>query len=82
MELKTFNQSPARKHLSGRAYYLAETNVPSVNADNVRTSRNPDVSFVFAGPQLPLCVNLKKLRVQRSLKKTERQFFNCDINLR
>lgn len=49
VKLKTLNQPSARKHLSRRAYDLAQEYVPGIHADNVCAARHPDVRLVFAG---------------------------------
>jgi hypothetical protein len=47
----------------------------------MRAASNPDVGLVLTGLQLTPGVYLKKLRMQRPLKKAERQFFYTYINL-
>jgi hypothetical protein len=81
-ELKTLNQTPMREHLAGRAYNFTQTRIIGKNAGNVSASGNPDNRLVFLGPQVPAGVNLEKLRMQWSLEKAERQFFNSYIDLR
>ncbi len=81
-ELETLNQTSMRKHLAGRAYNFTEACIIGKNTDNMSAARNPDNRLVFFGPQVPAGINLEKLRMQRSLKKTECQFFNSYIDLR
>ena len=46
------------------------------DTDNMSTACNPNAGLIFVCFQLSLGVNLEKLRMQRSLIKGERQFFN------
>ena len=81
LELKTLNQASVRKHLAGRADNFAQASIISKNSDDVGAPCNPDNSLVFLALQVPAGVNLKKLRMQRSLEETERQFFDSNIDL-
>ena len=80
-ELETLNQASMRKHLAGRAYNFTEAGIIGKNTDNVSASCNPDNRLIFLGPQVPAGINLEKLRMQRSLKKAECQFFNSYFDL-
>ena len=68
-ELKSLNQTPLRQHLTRCAYNLTEAHILDKHADNMCAACNPDKSLVLSALQLPLCINLEKLRVQRSLVK-------------
>ncbi len=81
-ELKTFDQAPGGQHLAGCADNFSKTCVACENADNMRATGEPDNRLVLLGTQFPVGVNLKKLRVQRSLEKTEHQFFDGYVHLR
>jgi len=81
-ELKSLNQTTLGQHLTRYAYDLTEADITGKYADNMSAACHPDKGLIFIRFQLPLIINLKKLRVQRSLKKTERQFLNSHINLR
>jgi hypothetical protein len=80
-ELETFDQTSMWKQLAGRAYDLAQARILGKHANNVGAAGNPDKSLVLVGLQLPLGINLEKLRMQRSLKEAECQLFNCYIDL-
>jgi len=82
LKLKTLDQTALRKHLTRPAHNFAKTNIARENTHNMRAPGNPDIHFVFLGPELTLFENLEKLRMQRPLKKTECQFFNSNIGLR
>ncbi len=71
-ELKTLYQASRGQHLAGRAYNLSEARISGKNTDNVSAACNPDNGLVLFGIQVPVGINLEKLRMQRSLKKAER----------
>ena len=81
-ELKTLNQTSRRQHLARRAYNLSEADIAGENADNMSAACDPDNRLVSFGIQGPAGINLEKLRVQRSLEKTEHQFLNSYVDLR
>jgi hypothetical protein len=81
-ELETLNQPSVRKQLAGCAYNFTKAGIVGENTDNVSAASNPDNRLVFFCPQVPAGINLEKLRMQRSLKKAEYQFFNSYIDLR
>ena len=81
-ELESLDQTAMREHLPRCAHNFRKTGVPGKNAYNMRAACDPDNSFVFFCLQLPLRIYLKKLRVQRSLEKTEGQFVNCYVDMR
>ena len=80
-ELKTLNQAARGEHLAGCTNYLSHTRICRKDADNMSAAGNPDNRLIFGGSQSPTGINLEKLRMQRSLKKTERQFLNSYIDL-
>jgi hypothetical protein len=80
-ELKTLNQTPRGQHLAGRAYDLGKADIIGKDADNMSTSCDPNNRLVLFGIYFPIGINLEKLRMQRSLKKAEHQFFNSYIDL-
>ena len=81
-KLEALNQPAMRKHLARRAYHLGQADIAGKDADDVSAARHPDDGLVLLRLQLPLRVYLKKLRVQRSLKKAEGQFVDCYIDMR
>ena len=48
----------------------------------MRTARHPNLRLVLLSLQLPRGIELEKLRVQRTLKKAERQLVDGDVGLR
>ncbi len=70
-ELKTLNQTSRGEHLTRCANDLTEAHIPGKHTYNVSATCNPDKCLVLLGLQLPTGINLKKLRMQRSLEKTE-----------
>jgi len=81
-ELESFNQALMRQQLVWCAYNLTEADAAGKDAGHMGAAGNPDSSFVFLGFWFSLGVDLKELRMQRSLKKTECQFLNGYIDLR
>ena len=81
-ELEALNQTSLRQRLTRRAYNLAEAHIARKHTDNVGAARNPDKRLVLFGFQLPLGVNLEKLRMQGPLEETEYQFLDSYIDLR
>jgi len=67
-ELEAFEQSAGRQHLAGSAYHFGKAYVAGKDADDVRASGDPDNRFVFFSIDMPVGINLEKLRMQRSLK--------------
>lgn len=81
-ELKTFDQAPRGQHLPGCADNFGKTCIACEDADNVCAACEPDDRLILLSTQFSVGVNLKKLRVQRSLKETEHQFVDSYIHLR
>lgn len=80
-ELKTLNQTSRGQHLAGCAYDLNKTDIADKDADDMSASGNPDNRLVLFGIYATVGINLEKLRMQRSLKQAEHQFFNSYIDL-
>ena len=80
-ELEAFEQSAGRQHLAGSAYDFGEADVAGKNADDMCASCYPDDRFIFFCIDMPVGVNLEKLRMKGSLKQTKHQFINCYIDL-
>ena len=76
------HQPPARKRLIGTADQLRQTGILDKNADNMRTARRPQQHLISFRLQMPAGINPKQFRVQRTLKKGEGQFTNCQVGLR
>ena len=81
-ELKAFEQSSRRQHLPGSAHDFGKANIAGEDTDDVCASGYPDDRFVFFSVDMPVGVNLEKLRMERSLEKTKHQFINRYIDLR
>lgn len=80
--MEPLNQTSLRQGLMGDTYHLTEANVTGEDTDHVSTARNPDKGLVFLSLQPAFGVDLKKLRMKRSLKKTEGQFIDGYIDFR
>ena len=62
-ELKTFEQSSRGQHLPGSANDLGKTDIAGENTNDVSASCHPDDRFVFISIDMPVGVNLEKLRM-------------------
>jgi hypothetical protein len=81
-ELKTLYQASRRQHLAWWAHNLGKARIIGKNTDNVSTACNPDNRLVLLSIQMPVGINLEKLRMQRPLKETKRELFDSHIDLR
>ena len=62
-ELKAFEQSSRGQHLPGSAYNFGKADVTGENTNDVCATCHPDDRLVFFGIQVPVGVNLEKLRM-------------------
>ncbi len=81
-ELKAFEQTARGQHLAGGAYHFRKTDIPCEDAHDMGAAGDPDEGLVFFGIDVAIGINLKKLRVQRSLEETKHQFLNGYVDLR
>ena len=81
-ELEALDKTSMREHLPGRADNLGQTGVAHKNTDDMGAACDPDNGFVFFSLQLPLRIDLEKLRVQGSLKKAEGQLVDSYFDRR
>jgi len=81
-ELKTLDKPSMREHLPRCAYNFRQAGVADKNANDMSAAGNPDNGLVFLSLQLPLRIDLEKLRMQGTLEKAEGQFVNRYIDVR
>jgi hypothetical protein len=82
VELEPLYQTSLRQQLSRRADHFTQAHPLVIeNRNNMGAPGYPYIRLVLGRPDLPAGVNLKQLRMNRSLEETEGQFGNRNINL-